>query len=74
VLQESRLPANTIDRSSHADRLIGRVDPELDRGQRVVRVHSLHLEPEAPEGAKAPIEGALHELADWLGAGEVALA
>jgi len=58
----------------HGDRLIGRVDPELDRKERVLRVHSLYLEPEAPDGAKALIEGALHELAGWLGARDVALA
>lgn len=57
----------------HGDRLIGRVDPELDRRLRVLRVHSLHLEPGAPDRASALIEGALHELADWLGAHDVAL-
>jgi len=58
----------------HGDRLIGRVDPEFDRKQGILRVHSIHLEPEAPEGALAAIEGALHELAGWLGARGVALA
>ena len=58
----------------HGDHLIGRVDPEFDRKQQVLRVHSLHLEPGGPDGAKALIEGALHELADWLGARDVALA
>src|SRR5947209_15296826 len=52
----------------HGDRLIGRVDPEFDRKQQILRVHSLHLEPVAPDGAKAQIEGALQELAHWLGA------
>jgi uncharacterized protein YcaQ len=55
----------------HGDRLIGRVDPEFDRRAQILRVHSLHLEPEAPDGAKALIEGALHELAAWLGARDV---
>jgi uncharacterized protein YcaQ len=58
----------------HGDRLIGRVDPEFDRRERVLRVHSLHLEPDAPDGARGLIEGALQELADWLGARDVALA
>jgi uncharacterized protein YcaQ len=58
----------------HGDQLIGRVDPELDRKARVLRVHSLHLEPAAPPGARTLIEGALHELAGWLGARDVALA
>jgi uncharacterized protein YcaQ len=56
----------------HGDRLIGRVDPELDRKERVLRVHSLHLEPNAPDRARALIEGALQELANWLGARDVA--
>jgi hypothetical protein len=34
-------------------------------------VHSLHLEPAAPDGAKELIEGALHDLADWLCARDV---
>jgi uncharacterized protein YcaQ len=58
----------------HGDRLIGRVDPEFDRKQRLLRVHSLHLEPAAPDGAKALITDALLGLGDWLGAREVALA
>jgi uncharacterized protein YcaQ len=58
----------------HGDRFIGRVDPEFDRKQRVLRVHSLHLEPDAPAQAKALIEEALRELATWLGARDVALA
>jgi uncharacterized protein YcaQ len=57
----------------HGDRLIGRVDPELDRKQRILRVHALHLEA-AVDGARALIEGALHELAGWLGARDVVLA
>jgi uncharacterized protein YcaQ len=58
----------------HGDRLIGRVDPELDRRQRILRVHALHLEAAAVDGARALIEGALHELAGWLGARDVVLA
>jgi hypothetical protein len=52
----------------HGDRLIGRVDPELDRKQKVLRVHAAYLEPDAPDGAEALVVGALHELAEWLGA------
>jgi uncharacterized protein YcaQ len=57
----------------HGDRLVGRVDPEFDRKASVLRVHSLHLEPDAPNEAEALIEGALHRLAEWLGAKDVAL-
>jgi uncharacterized protein YcaQ len=58
----------------HGDHLIGRVDPEFDRKAGVLRVHSLHLEPEAPEGARVLIEGALQDMAGWLGARDIALA
>lgn len=57
----------------HGDRLIGRVDPEFDRKERLLRVHSLHLEPEAPDGGRTLIEEALQELAGWLGARDVVL-
>jgi uncharacterized protein YcaQ len=58
----------------HGNQLIGRVDPEMDRKQKILRVHSLHLEPGAPDNAQALIERALHNLAEWLGARDVALA
>jgi uncharacterized protein YcaQ len=58
----------------HGDRLIGRVDPEFDRKAGVLRVHSLHLEPEAPGEARVLIEGALQDMAGWLGARDIALA
>jgi len=58
----------------HGGQLIGRVDPEFDRKQKVLRVHSTHLEPGAPEGAEDLIEGALRGLADWLGARDVVAA
>jgi uncharacterized protein YcaQ len=58
----------------HGDHLIGRVDPEFDRKAGVLRVHSLHLEPEAPGEARVLIEGALQDMAGWLGARDIALA
>jgi uncharacterized protein YcaQ len=58
----------------HGDHLIGRVDPEFDRKAGVLRVHTLHLEPEAPGEARVLIEGALQDMAGWLGARDIALA
>jgi uncharacterized protein YcaQ len=58
----------------HGDRLIGRVDPEFDRKQHVLRVHSTHIEPTASAGAMELIDGALRDLADWLGADDVVAA
>jgi uncharacterized protein YcaQ len=51
----------------HGDRLIGRVDPALDRKRRVLRLNSVHAEPEAPAVGRA-IRGALEELATFVGA------
>ena len=50
-------------------RLIGRIDPVLDRKAGVLRVNSVHWEP----GVK-PVSLAkpLHDLARWLGAGSIA--
>ena len=56
----------------HNDRLVGRLDPELDREQGVLRVHAVYAEPGAPESAGPAIAASLHELATWLGAAEVA--
>lgn len=57
----------------HGDRLIGRIDPLLDRKAGVLRVHAVHVEPDAPEEAGAAVAGAIGELASWLGASGVAL-
>jgi hypothetical protein len=52
----------------HGDRLIGRVDPLLDRKASVLRVHTVYAEPDAPEDAGPAVVAAMRELADWLGA------
>jgi uncharacterized protein YcaQ len=57
----------------HGDRLIGRIDPIFDRKAGVLRVHAVHAEPDAPEDAGAAVSAAIAELADWLGASDVAL-
>jgi uncharacterized protein YcaQ len=53
------------------DRLVGRVDPELDRKKHVLRVHAVYMEPGAPEGTAEMLDGALRDLARWLGASDV---
>jgi uncharacterized protein YcaQ len=57
----------------HGDRLIGRIDPVLDRKRRILIVNAVHAEPEAPKGAWASIRSAIDELATWVGADEVEL-
>jgi uncharacterized protein len=57
----------------HGDRLVGRVDPAMDRPRRRLLVHAVHAEPDAPASAGPPLATALHELAAFLGAEEVEL-
>ncbi len=55
----------------HRDRLIGRIDPRFDRAAGTLVLSAVHAEPDAPADAAAPVEAAIRELADWLGAAEV---
>jgi uncharacterized protein len=57
----------------HGDRLVGRVDPAMDRPRRRLLVHAVHAEPDAPASAGPALATALHELAAFLGAEEVEL-
>jgi hypothetical protein len=57
----------------HGDRLVGRIDPSFDRSANVLRINSMHAEPDAPSGAWPAIQKQFYELAAWLGAGEVSL-
>jgi uncharacterized protein len=52
----------------HGDRLVGRVDPALDRRSGRLVVHALHAEPDAPEAAGPAVAAALQDLASFLGA------
>lgn len=55
------------------DRLIGRIDPTMDRQEERLRINSVHAEPNAPEG-RAParrIAEAIEDLGEFLGAKEV---
>jgi len=54
----------------HGDRLVGRIDPVVDRREGVLRVNAVHWEPGAEPVDLAP---ALRSLADFVGAGEVAV-
>ncbi|CAN5484779.1 crosslink repair DNA glycosylase YcaQ family protein [soil metagenome] len=57
----------------HGDRLIGRVDPLMDRKRAVLTIRNLAWEPDAPRGAEtmAAVRGSIQDLGRFLGAGEV---
>jgi uncharacterized protein YcaQ len=57
----------------HGDRLVGRVDPAMDRARGRLVVNAIHPEPDAPAGAGPAVATALRELAGFLGAGGVEL-
>jgi uncharacterized protein YcaQ len=58
----------------HGDRLIGRIDPLIDRKAGVLNVNAVHAEADAPRDAATgrAIAGAVRELAEFLGATEIA--
>jgi uncharacterized protein len=58
----------------HGHELVGRIDPLFDRKTRVLTVNAVHWEPGAPEEARQALEKAIAELAEWLGATDVAYA
>ena len=53
------------------DRLVGRVDPEVDRRAGVLRVKAVHWERRAPKAARQGLERALTELAGFVGADRI---
>jgi uncharacterized protein YcaQ len=58
----------------HGDQLIGRIDPLMDRKNKRLNVNAVYAEPDAPmtaETARA-ISYSINELADFLGAKEIA--
>ena len=57
----------------HGDRLIGRIDPVLDRKQRVLTVNAVYAEPNARANAWPAVNRAIEELAAWIGAEKVKL-
>ncbi len=54
----------------HGDRLIGRIDPKLDRKAKILHIHAVHKEPEAPDSplVAAEVDHAIHDLGRFLGA------
>jgi len=56
----------------HGDRLIGRVDPTMDRKAKVFRVNAVYAEEAAPESAGPAIARTIERLGKWLGADEIA--
>jgi uncharacterized protein YcaQ len=57
----------------HRDRLIGTVDPKVDRERRRLDVITFRLEPDAPRdrSTRRSIEAAVEDLAAFTGATEV---
>jgi uncharacterized protein YcaQ len=57
----------------HGDKLIGRIDPTMDRKQKQLMINAVYAEPDVPmtrETAKA-VAGAIDDLAKFLGAKEI---
>jgi uncharacterized protein YcaQ len=57
----------------HGDRLVGRVDPAMDRARGRLVVNAVHAQPDAPATAGPAVAAALEELAAFLGADGVEL-
>ncbi len=57
----------------HGDRLIGRIDPQMDRRSGTLTVRGIFLEPEAPrsKATGTAVAAVIRELGSWLGAAEV---
>jgi uncharacterized protein len=58
----------------HGHELVGRIDPLFDRKTGILTVKAVHWEPGAPKSAKPALKTAVRELAEWLGADEIAYA
>ena len=58
----------------HGDRLIGRIDPLMDRKHHRLTINAVYAEPDAPtEAETAPaIAAAIERLATFLGATDIA--
>ncbi len=55
----------------HGERLIGRIDPEMDREAGRLTVNAVFAEPGAPRSAGRALAGAIEELAAFLGARDI---
>ena len=58
----------------HGDRLIGRIDPQMNREQGQLTINAVYAEPDAPmtRTAARSIRSAIEDLATFLGANEIA--
>jgi hypothetical protein len=54
----------------HGDRIIGRLDPEMDREHGVLNINAVYAEPGAPKSGDA-VRGAIESLAQFLGASKI---
>ena len=57
----------------HDDRLIGRIDPKMDRKTRILYVHAIHVEEGAPDTVAVArgVAGAIERLGRFLGAEQI---
>ena len=55
----------------HGDKLIGRIDPTMNRKQNKLTINAVFAEPDAPANAGKAVRRSIDELAQWLGAREV---
>ncbi len=55
----------------HHERLVGRLDAQMDRRANVLRVNKLHWETKARPGEAEAVDASIDDLAAWLGATEV---
>jgi uncharacterized protein YcaQ len=57
----------------HGDRLIGRIDPRMDRKSGQLTVNAIHLEPgvRLDDGIRTAISGAIESLGGFLGASSI---
>ena len=55
------------------DRLVGRIDPVLDRKHRILRLNAVYAEPDVPMNPDLSdrVATAIRELASWLGATDI---
>lgn len=57
----------------HGERLIGRIDPMMNRKAKRLEVYNVYAEPDAPADAGQAVRTAIEELGAWLGATDIAI-
>ena len=55
----------------HGDKLIGRIDPTMNRKQKKLVINAVYAESDAPEAAGKDVRKNIEELGTWLGAKEI---